>query len=298
MCDHPAIVDDHHSGESMCSECGLVVSPDYAFSVNDVDTADTASDPLVVTLQPTDLVAVIPPEHVPVKATDFMKREFLLDVCAMLHLDANSSLLESALDIYNRLQHINQTSLKLKRSRDYRLRNFEKYKVHLAFALWEALNRQGTPWRPHKIAQAFDVPPSAILNVEKIFETSATYCKIQTIAETECAHLDVPYKIVKLVTNLISEIEPFCYGRTPSIIIAAALLSVLKHLPENYLFGRLPRRSVKGFDNKTLQKIFSPDNIGKHFNVSLRTVKIVMDSLPPYEIINDVIVFKKKKESN
>ena len=214
-------------------------------------------------------------------------RDKILHACSLLHLDENAGYVECVVNLFKegyvqqcRRKRRNATSASSPPSPLYALTTDESNFL-LAFALWEALNRQGTPWSPHAIACMFGIDAQKLLKAEKQFGLGATYCGLLSQVETECNHMLLPYAVTKLVKSVAAKIETSCYGRKPQQIIAACLHSVIVQHDGLQAVGDRQRR--EWLTAKYIQERFAADS---------KTIKKILNMLPEYTIVDGEIIFK------
>ena len=242
MCDHSACIDDQHSGDVVCTSCGVVVTDHISFPTLSASnySMNTRNDEKRLTY-----------------VENIVLREKIMNVCSQLHLDENSIFVDCVVNIYQNIFYKEFENNEEKSKKKKNLANSSEQDCLLAFAVWEALNRQGTPWSPHAIAQVFGIDSNQLLKAEKKYNFGSTYCGLVAIIETECQHLLIPFHIVDLIKQLAAEIEPLCYGRKPEIVIVSCILSILLKVQDEKLLETFPQNVLLtryGVDKKSMKK--------------------------------------------
>ena len=195
MCDHQRRIDDDHTGDDVCIDCGLVMSRCW----NSGDSGGIADD-----------------REAPRSAEMLMLREHILDLCSGSHLDTTC--------IVDTVVHI-LTELGLTPTNALKQKNLPK----LAFAIWESLAREGVPRPPQFVADMCGVSPHSFLEVEKHDRVIGTYCSPSEYAETYCRLLGTSFAYGQLVVRMLKDIESGYYGHKPEVLIAAVMLFVVEN---------------------------------------------------------------------
>jgi len=148
-------------------------------------------------------------------AFEFALREQLMDASAILHLD-NRCLIDSAVHLFQQLRG------------DCQRLQAPAQRGKLALALWEALNRQGSPRAPQDIAFICGVEPRRMLLLEKesAHLMQPTYCPPSSYVATICAVLDLPYQVARIIEEVVTKIQDRHLGRKPESVVGAVLMAV------------------------------------------------------------------------
>ena len=196
-----------------------------------------------------------------------------MDVCSILHLD-NGCVVDTALHILSKM----------------RPKYPEKARCELAYAIWEALNRQGTPRPPHQITSICNVPPSSILKMEKIYGVQSSYCNPSHYMDTACCLLNIPFHLARLAKELLSQVEQRYYGRSPEALIAGSILSLVEKIRGSSMYLH---SSSDYLDHININMLAC------QFNTTARTVRAVLRLFPSYRLAGSGARFKItfKKES-
>ena len=115
------------------------------------------------------------------------------------------------------------------------------HRAKLAFAILEALAREGSPRSPAEIATYLDVLPRHILAVENHCCTPTTYSAPSQYVERAVAFLDLPFYVGMLAQNLCKCVEEDFYGYRPEGLVAASIWLIVgkirmkEHSP--HMFG-------------------------------------------------------------
>jgi hypothetical protein len=115
------------------------------------------------------------------------------------------------------------------------------HRAKLAFAILEALAREGSPRSPAEIATHLDVLPRHILAVENHCCTPTTYSAPSQYVERAVAFLDLPFYVGMLAQNLCKRVEEDFYGYRPEGLVAASIWFIVEKVREKehspYMFG-------------------------------------------------------------
>lgn len=310
MCDHrDSIITDYHSADSICTSCGFVLEERMSFSHREMSSISHPPPTPDTRVRGGELQADMTMGRRGHKserestlrrqiydgrgeshALELLIRENILDALATLHMEENSFLCDTAFNIFLELSQLATDrcgnvchfgggkieTLTLKRL------DSDKSRAFLAFAIWESLNRQGTPKSPHVVSAICRVEPNTILRIEKIFEKGSTYCDLTSFITTECDRIYVPYRKIKLVISLIEHVKYVTFGRKPLVVFIAFLHSITcclnkdKALPLQY----------------SADRHFTSDYLCNKYNICQKSVEKIVKLIPEFNIVSNVIVFK------
>lgn len=240
MCDHPRTIEDNAVGDEICAKCGLVISQIFGSS-NEKNMSHR--------------------EESKMNGHMLIFREFLLDICARLHLD-NGVVVENTIHLLNVMKIDEKEAVK------------DKNRAKVAYALWEALNRIDIPKNPKEIAYICGVNPNQLLNVENEVDILSTYAPPSSFVEYGCARLGLPFFVQSMIYALVSRAEEDWYGK-PELLVGAAILSVCDMIRSKYDHPPNFVDSVN-IDEMTLM-----------YFVTSKSLKNTMQKLPSYYIEKD-----------
>lgn len=182
-------------------------------------------------------------------------REFIIDVCEVLNI-RTTYLVDSAYNILKRMQDEKDLDI-----------HFNKYvRAKAAFAIWEALKRQGTPYNPHVIANCCAVPHHYLLTIEKKYVKDYPITDASEYVERICDLLGIPYKLTIILQKIVADLQYEYAGCHPETLIGAV---ILKHIGQNscyYLLG--------------ITDAVVSDALG----IKIKTIKKVMKKIPTFII--------------
>lgn len=168
------------------------------------------------------------------KITSRVIRQVVIDTLQWLHLESNSVLIDTAVELYNQASYPigstkrEETKLSSLSAECASLFACDKKREYLAYAIWEALNRQGIPKNPQDIAKICDVQPKCFLKIEKKLGKNSTDCRLSLIAEGACNARAYPYRFIRLMVQLCDAMEGCCFGRNPHTVVAACVDAILR----------------------------------------------------------------------
>ncbi len=208
MCSHPpnAHVHDQHTGDLICSLCAKVIG-----------IGEMASE---FQIKPSKKISAYDTAW----ADTILLKEMLTDIFSMFNISM-PCLTEVAQDIYLKLlQKGGAPPTEIL---------FDKHRKKLAFAVWEALNRNEHPYKPREVAEVCGVVPASLLDVEKKNLFAPTYCSTPTLALSRIKYnCDIPYKISLLLRTIVDVFEEYFYGTTSEVKVAGAALLMAEKLQE------------------------------------------------------------------
>jgi hypothetical protein len=240
-CDHPpeSVVEDTHTADLICTACAHVVQPDclrrpWSASAPKMAPTDTTPTPRPSGSNPACM-----------RAHTLLLRETVLDVCSLLHLEETTCLVDTVCHILqqqlgvcssNADEEGADSAISHGRVRGGRGARPEladdKFRVKLAYAICEALNRQGTPRPPQAVAALCDVPPGSLLRLEKEFNLRPTYCQPEQYVDTVCAMLELPYLVSGIASMLCKHLQDALYGAKPESLVIASVLAAVEKVRE------------------------------------------------------------------
>ena len=284
---------DQHSGDIVCSSCGVVMNERIAWDEVSPQINSRKTDGEKQRVEKTindEEEKKTSSSHAESSIFEIVLRDRILDITSCLNLSDNSLLISSAYDIYVEVIKLHPKSMKsASASSSTLIRNLNNplYKSILAFSIWEALNRQNISIKPHKIATQCDVLPGSMLKVEKIFNRSSTYCCYTTYVLNTCDRLGLNYKVTKPTTQLMEMLKTQYYGKDRTALLCACLLRV-------YDYKKLVNCNDLDIFSKTACDITWLSN---YFEISIESIKNKIKLIPKFEIneSNDICVFKKEK---
>ena len=144
-------------------------------------------------------------------------------------------------------------------------------RAKLAYALLEALARQGAPRSPVDVAMRLDVLPRHILAVENKCCKPTTYSCPSQYMERICGFLGVPYYVGALARQLCVRVEDDYYGFQPEALVSACVLAVIDKIREK-------ENSSFLFEATTL------DTVTETVGISREAVQRCLKMLPPFRL--------------
>ena len=262
-----SVIEDQHTGDFVCTDCAFVVDQVYAagFPVTDKSCQVTSHLPAKPTLLhhvASSMASHTPKKQLYLDGGKLHLRETILDVCSQLHLEHSACLVDTVCHILNQLDVCSAT---------FSLTN-AKCRAKLAYAMFEALNRQGTPRSPQLIATHCDVTPKSLLHLEKQFTMCTTYCVPSQYIETACTMLELPYVVACVATMLCNHIQDKHYGLVPETLVAGTILAAVKRF-----------RVLE--DNEGLFHTVTTDALTDLFGIKARSITKVIQLLPDFTIV-------------
>ena len=237
-CSHIDTIDDHHTGDVICCKCGLIRD-------NICEVAFTESDhPIDLNVETNDV------DERPI-------REFIIDVCDILQI-RSSFLVNCAISIFF---EIGGTL------------TFGRCRAKLAFAIWEALNRHGTPRSPREIATLCNVSPKSMQRIEKSSQLKCSFIQPIDYVDTIGKFLYMPWPIINIIKLIVLELQDEFASRRPEIFIAAI---ILKNINNTQALNDLATNECK--------KIMTPASMSKILGLKWKNVKSFAEKIPKYEI--------------
>ena len=252
-CSHPSdvLVSDFVTGDEICGNCGLIMEervPIASVAQHNIDWRDSL-DPCGP-----DMWSIYAPTPKKVEKVEEHSRQALREkklcdtikfVCAKMFMESEDVML-TARCIYKDI------------SKDDNESTLNKSKV--AYVIWEALNRHGTPRSPRTIANYCEVPAKSILTMERKYNLHATYQGAHNYVETIGAFLEIPYFIHGLASELIERCDAYIQGRRPDAVAAVALHLICEKVNEDPDYrASLPKirnwADRLGFSRRILQSI-------------------------------------------
>ena len=219
--DHIDFILDMHSGDKVCTDCGLVIEDGLSPEENlcyfsNGDLKKSAED----------------------HGFELLLRDKILMTCAYLGLDGNALLIETTLNLFMDLFKLRKKDNCSTQSKALsgsvsglhrQLLEKEQNREYLAYSLWESLNRQGIAIMAYKVAGVCDVLPNSILRVEKKFKLMSTYCSLTEFVETSCNRIGFGFSLTKPVTQLADRIKCSYYGKNKDVVFHACLYKVYSY---------------------------------------------------------------------
>ena len=301
MCDHNTVIEDQHTGDLVCSDCAFVLGPVYTAPSSGKRDLTWSSSTLMhhVTSDKPPGRAMTCTEHLSpplsfdckqeerlyLDGAQLRLRETVLDVCGQLHLEQSPCLVDTVCHILHQLE--TQPSM-------FRLTS-EKCRAKLAYALYEALNRQGTPRSPRSIAAYCDVSPKSLLHVEKLFSMQTTYCVPSQYIETACTMLQLPYVVSCISVMLCNYVQDRHYGSIPETLVAASIWATVKRIrileKDESLFPWVTTEAFTALFGITARSLIKVTHLLPEF-----TVVLVKNSSEESEQRHEVLERKKWSE--
>lgn len=233
MCEHKRTIDDHHTGDIVCTDCGLVFHERIQMG-NSSRSMMCLSRP--VSASPS--VSTVASEWESALLGDHrVVRNEMMETCHRLHIES-TSIVESAVELMRYLAIKNG-----------RWMNPSTRRRVFAFALWETLNRANCPRTPQAIAHACGISPSSMLRVEtelgagrlinKMWRrdplhshfpshlSDTTYCPPHEFVDMLSGMLDLPFAVAFLTMKLLKKFEDEYFGVNPDLLLAGAFSHVL-----------------------------------------------------------------------
>lgn len=234
MCDHPEyyLIEDLRSGDRVCIKCAIVID---RLSTNTKCKIEESNDV----------------DHVKEQAT----REFIIDVCEILHI-RTTFLVDTAYNIFKQMN-----------GRNASFNSHERAKA--SFAIWEALNRQGTPRCPHSIAKQCSISPKSMLLIEKRYQMDYPITDAVSYVDRICAFLNIPYAVTRMIKEIVKELQTNFQARHPETLITAVLIKCVSMSPDLEFLS------------------LDSEKICNELGVKMKTAKSLCKKLPPYRIFYD-----------
>lgn len=208
-CSHPPHlqVEDHHSGDFICTSCGIVLDERVMAAPAHTYTDDALS--FVEDKRPT-----LAPSH----------SKMVTEVCQLLNLPSSSEVLRETAREY----HLYARHLGLDPSTCSRLRR----RTFLAYAFKRTIHQQGIYRLPTLVSGLFDVPHVSLLRAEN------TLCRhpevqLQPIREparllmgSACRWLRFKPPFEEAMCELAESVEERFFGHAPETVVVASLRTV------------------------------------------------------------------------
>ena len=284
MCTHDSVYEDEHTGDVVCTDCGFVIDTFFpqasvgsGGAKNLADSEITGDESTNKRFKRDEALGGMDESSAQV----LQAREIIADVCAHMHEEA-PCLIDAVLHIYLEVggltlsyegccdsEEQQSKSTPQPPSKKRTLINLTSIncRAKLAYALLEALARQGTPWSPLDIARRLDVHPKHILAVENKCCQPTTYSCPSQYMERICAFLGLPFYVGMLARQLCEHIEDDFYGFQPEGLVAACVLAIIEKVREKekspYLFQQV-----------------TPDTASSLLGISLTTIMRCKSKLP------------------
>jgi hypothetical protein len=243
-------VDDQHTADLICTECAHVVSGPVGSAARAAAAATAECSPR--SSSPAAGSAAPPRRARPTRglnAATVLLRETVLDVCSLLHLEGSACLVDTAVHILQKQLGVVRaqpgrpyTGITRRRRKEEEEEEEEeekklelsdgKFRIKLAYAIYEALNRQGTPRSPHAIAALCDVPPGKLLRLEKEFNLRPSYCPPSQYVETMCTMLELPFFVSGIATMLCKHLQDYFYGAKNEALVVVCVLAAVERVRE------------------------------------------------------------------
>ena len=191
------IIDDHITGDTICLNCGLVVSPAFStFSARSCDIFDTRNwmDP---------------------------DREKIKNILALIFIEG-SAIEDEALSILRVLK-----SKLFAQGKNISNQN----KSITAYAIWEACNKRHQPRDMNEIAIICGVKMKHILQIEKTLELTQTYMPATEFVERIIDTLHLPYWFGGIVKRILKSNQILC-AHKPINSIAVVIIQLVKLLQD------------------------------------------------------------------
>ena len=153
MCEHSKTIDDLHSGDTVCCDCGLVLQERITMG-NACASLCGPSSPPPPLVRSSSTETVASEWESGLLGDHRVVRNEMLETCARLHI-SDAYVADNAVDMMRYLV-VNKG----------RMMNLAAKRQVFAFALYETLNRMGIPRTPQLIAHSCGISPSALLRVE------------------------------------------------------------------------------------------------------------------------------------
>lgn len=188
-----------------------------------------------------------------------MVKEAILDALEVLHM-RSESVASKTYDLFLQLDG---------HSKPFASGNRAK----LAYAMWEALNREEIPRSVRVIADLFSVTPNSMLKVEKHYKLTSTFLEFSDYVKPICAFLSMRYPLTLVVLNIVKDIQDRFCGRQPETFIAAVIV-------KTFLWNENVIQISQHFDT-------TPQRMCEILGVNWKTVRLLAKKIPQYEELKE-----------
>lgn len=231
------MIDDQVSGDQICLQCRHILGKILFPSFTPVETRQETS----------------------LNVREIMVREFIMDVCEILQVNT-SFLVDSAFNILKNMEIDRENGLSFSISG----------RAKVAFAIWEALNRQGTPYHPYVIAERCAVPAHYILDIEKKYLKDYPITDTSAYVERICDLMAIPFKITRVLQEIVITLQDRYQGRHPETLIGAVIVKCIVRSPEHALLN------------------VTEKSVSKCLGVKIKTIRKLVNELPNYRLFYDM----------
>ena len=188
MCLHLNFIEDCHTGDTICTDCGLILSC-FTPSLNTHISLNIESSSQNL-------------EHMKEKISDILAHLFIFSE-----------------DIINFCTQ--QAAKILSKTTDTLSKN--KY---LAFSIFESLNILEIPCSPISISQILNVKPEELLKLEKTLNRSIAQCPPSFFVDKITSCLFFPFYFTKKIKEKTISFQSKCFSKPETLIAAIILLQI------------------------------------------------------------------------